>query len=128
MGQKDIDIKARLRAEAAEEAWQADEQEARIGLRLRKWKLGTAWVGIALAASIISVVPFSKGYPLHEHAESVGKFLVYLSMILLTAFVWAGATTYNFWRYLRDTKETHRKFAPPGSKYRAGKSGTHHSA
>jgi len=116
------DIRARLRAEAAEEARQDDEQEAQISLRLRKWKRGTAWLGIALAASIVSVVPFSKGYPLHEHAESAGKFLVYLSMILLTAFMWAGATTYNFWRYLRATTGIHRKFAPPGSKYRTGKS------
>jgi hypothetical protein len=116
------DIKARLRAEATEEARQADEQEARISLRLRKWKRGTAWLGISLAASIAAVVPFLYGNPLHDQWDEIGKKLLLLSMGLLAAFMWAGATTYNFWRYLRATKETHRKFAPPGSKYRTGKS------
>jgi hypothetical protein len=116
-------VEARIRKEAVDEAREAEEQELRIEQRLRKWKRSTISLGIALIASIAGVVPFLDGYPLHDYWDAVGKKILLLSMGLLPAFMWTTVTTYNFWRYLRDTRETHRKFAPPGSKYRAGKSG-----
>jgi hypothetical protein len=115
------DIKARLRQEAAEEAMQAAEQEAQIEQSIRKWKRRTIYLGVALATSIGSVVPFSEGHPLHGYAGVGGKFFVYLSMCLLAVFMYAAGITYSFWQDLRDTKTAHRKFAPPGSKYRTGK-------
>jgi hypothetical protein len=118
MGLKD---KARIQAEAREEAHQDEEQELRLEQRVQKWKRGAALLGVALIASIIAVVPFLYGYPLHNQWDVVGKKLILLSMCLLCAFMYTVATTYNLWSYLRVIKGIHRKFAPPGSKYRTSK-------
>jgi hypothetical protein len=115
------DDRARIREEATQEAREDEEKEMRIERRLRRWKRGTIWLGVALMVSVGSVVPFSQGHSLYRYSGSVGKSLVYLSMCLLCVFMYAAGTTYNFWSYLRAMKRTHRKFAPPGSKYRTGK-------
>ena len=115
------DAKARLRAEAIEEARLDEEQEVRLQQRVRKWKRGTMLLGMALIVSIVAVVPFLYGFPLHDQWDAVGKKLILLSMILLAAFMYASATTYNLWSYLKATKGIHKRFAPPGSKYRTGK-------
>src|SRR5579863_2748194 len=117
------EVKARIRQEAIEEARQDDDQEGQIELRLRKWKRGTMWLGGALLASIAAVVPFLYGYPLHNHLDAAGKKILLLAMGLISPFLWTAGITYTFWRYQRDIKAIHRKFAPPGSEYRTGKSG-----
>jgi hypothetical protein len=117
------DVKARIRRKAVEEARQADEHEAAIELRLRKWRRGTVWLGGALLASIAAVVPFLYGYPLHNQWDPVGMIILLLAMGLIFPFLWTAGMTYGFWRYQRDIKAIHRKFALPGSKYRTGKSG-----
>jgi hypothetical protein len=93
------------RIRPAEESQKSVNDDALITQRLRKWKRGTACLGIALAASVGSVVPFSKGHSLHEYSPSVGKVLVILSMCLLSAFMYAAGTTYNFWWYRRSMKK-----------------------
>jgi len=108
--------KAYLRETAADERRQAQELEADIEQRLRKWKRGTVWLGIALASSIVGVVPFLYGYPLHDYWDAIGKKILVLSMCLLSLFMYSVGTTYNFWSYLRTTKNIHRKFAPPDSR------------
>ena len=113
--------KARIRADALEEARQDDEQEVRLTQRVRKWKRGSTLLGIALVATIVATVPFLYGYPLHNHWDDIGKKLLLVSMCLLCMFMYAAATTYNLWSYLKAIKEIHRKFAPPGSKYRTSK-------
>jgi hypothetical protein len=115
------DLKARLREAAAEEARQADEQEAQIEECIRKWKRRTVYLGVALATSIALVIPFAEGQPLHQYASASGKIFVYMSMCLLALFMYAAGITYTFWQNLRDTREAHKKFAPPGSRYRTGK-------
>ena len=117
------DIKARLRSEAAAEALQADEQEEKNILTLRKWKRRTTWLGILLVLSIVAAVPFLAGFPLHYLWKAVGSKILLLSMILIWPFLWTAAMTYGFRRYQRDITAIHKKFAPPGSKYRTGKSG-----
>ena len=82
---------------------------------------GTALSGAALAASIAAVVPFLYGYPLHDHWDAWGKKILLVTMCVFVVFIYAAATTYNFWSYLRGIREIHRKFAPPDSKYRTGK-------
>jgi hypothetical protein len=114
-------VKARVREAAREEARQDEEQEARIEGRLRKWIRGTTWLGLGLAISVATVVPFLKGHSLHHQWDSVGKKILALSMALLVAFMYAAGITYTCWWHLKRIKETHRKFAPPGSKYRMGK-------
>lgn len=115
--------KARVRAEALEEAKQDEEQEARIELRLRKWKLGSILLGGTLIASIVAIVPFLAGHPLHNRWDSAGRRILQLSMGLFLAFMYVAGTALTFWYYLRETKKIHKRFAPPGSKYRMGKSG-----
>jgi uncharacterized membrane protein YidH (DUF202 family) len=112
--------KALLRAEAAEEARQDEERESGIERRLRAWKRTTLWVGVALLLCILAIVPFADGGPLHQHAGNSTKFLVYLAMCLLAVFMYAVGTSYVVWNYLRATRKTHKKFAPPGSNYRIG--------
>lgn len=114
-------VKARLRAEAVEEARQDEEQEARIERRLRKWKRATILLGVALAASILAVTPFAHGHSLHNLWDAVGKRIMQVAAVLFLAFMYTAGTTYTFWSYLRAMKKIHSRFAPPGSKYRTGK-------
>jgi hypothetical protein len=111
--------RAHTRAEAAEEARHDAEQEARLEEQLSRWKRRAAWLGIALALSIATIVPFADGQPLHRYWGNA-KFVVYLAMCLLSAFMYALGTAYVVWNYLRSIRAIH-KFAPPGSQYRQGK-------
>jgi hypothetical protein len=104
---------AMARREAAAEELKRD---ALTEQRLRKWKRGTAWLGIALIVSVGLIVPFSAGHSLHQHAGGVGKFLVYLSMCLLSVFMYAGATTYNLWSYRNAMRKIYNKAAQPTRK------------
>lgn len=71
---------------------------------LNRWRNRTIVLGVALAISISSVVPFLAGHSLHMHADTIGKYLIYLSMCLLTLFMGAAALTYNRWWYWRKLK------------------------
>jgi hypothetical protein len=93
------------RIQLTEERQKSVNDDDMLTQRLRKWKRGTACLGIALAVSVGSVVPFSKGHSLHEYAPSLGKAFVILSMCLLSAFMYAAGTTYNFWRYRRSMRK-----------------------
>jgi hypothetical protein len=117
-------LKAQLRAEAIEEARQAEESEARAERTLRRWKHATMLVGMLLVASIASLVPFLAGHSLHMHWEKIGKKVLLLSMGLYGAFVYtAGHTWIEYWYGLRELRKIHKKYAPPGSKYRTGPGG-----
>jgi VIT1/CCC1 family predicted Fe2+/Mn2+ transporter len=115
------DQKIRLWKEVREEARQDEEQEVRIELRLRKWMRAAISLGVGVIVSIGAVVPFLYGYPLHDQWNAVGKTILVLSMCLFVAFMYAAGITYTCWSYLKGVKEIHKKFAPPGSKYRMGK-------
>lgn len=96
---KDKAKQKRIRLEA--ETRQDAEQESDVAQRLRKWKRATIWLAIALTASIGSIVPFLEGHTLHEYFAGGEKYLIYLSMCLLSLFMYTAGTTYNFWSYLR---------------------------
>ena len=113
--------RALVKAQALEEAKQNAEQEARLEQRLRKWQRGTVILGSALTVAIIALIPFLAGFPLHAWWFSVGQWILILTMAIFFAFVYTAGTCYVFWSYFRDIKKIHRKFAPPGSKYRTGK-------
>ena len=114
---KDIRAGARIRAEV--EARQDAEQEARIAQRLRRWKRWATWLGVALGVSIVAIIPFLYGFPLHRRWDSVGKKILLLSMGLLPVFMYVAATAYNFWSYLRTMKRDHKTFGPPIDKLTA---------
>jgi hypothetical protein len=104
--------------EAQEEARQAEEREARIGRRLRKWTYATIFLGIALSIAIASSVPFLYGHSLHDQWESVGKRLVELSMGLFLVFVWTAGMTFTMWKYSRDMQRSNKKYAPRVGKHK----------
>jgi hypothetical protein len=101
---------ALLRGEAAKEAKEDARLEATIGQRISNWKRATVSLGLALLASIAAVVPFLDGHPLHKHWDALGKYIVLLSMFLLSAVCYAAWTTYNMHVYLRDVKEVHQDY------------------
>ena len=74
-------------------------EEARTSLN--RWYRRMIGVGIALILSAASVIPFLDGHSLHTRFETIGKYLIYLSLCLLSLFVGSAALTYNFWSYWR---------------------------
>lgn len=110
-----------MQNEYDEETMLDRQKEEWIEKRLKRWKGGTIWLGIALVSSIAAVVPFLYGYPLHESWDAVGKKILVLSMFLLPIFMYALGITYSFWSYLRAIKKIHRDFAPPGREPQDGK-------
>jgi hypothetical protein len=113
------ELEDRIRREALNEAREDEELEARIEESLRKWRLATILLGVGLAAGMVAVTPFLAGHPLHSRWDSVGKKILLVTMGLFLAFVYVAGTYLTFWKYLRDMKKIHKKFAPPFSKYRA---------
>ena len=113
--------RARVRAEAIEEARQHAEQEIEAQQYVRKWKRRTMWLGVAFALCVGGIAPFFDSEPLPQPARSGLDLLVVLAMCFGVAFVWAAAMTYVFWKYLRDIRKIHKEFTPPFMKYRTGK-------
>jgi hypothetical protein len=67
------ELRARVLEEAAQEVRQDEELEVRIEQSLQKWRRGAIFLGIALVASIVAVIPFLYGHPLHDQWDVVGK-------------------------------------------------------
>jgi len=76
---------------------------------LSTWKRRMATMGIALVVSVAIVVPFLAGHSLHEHWDTIGKYLIYLPAFLLSLFMGSAALTYNFWTYCRRLEKTSPK-------------------
>ena len=117
------ELRKRARADAINESKLDDEREAKAERKLRRWNLATAIIGGALLLAIIAVVPFLAGQPLHNWWETIGKRILLVAMGLYGVFVYTVAHTIIFWYYLRGMRKIHKKYAPPGSKYRTGKGG-----
>src|ERR1051325_6321110 len=105
--------RARIREEWAQEIIESEKQERQIEAQLRKWKLGTALLGIAFAAACAGVVPFLAGHSLHEHWDPIGKKILLLSMGLFLPFVFVTAMCLIQWNYLRSIKKINVDYAPP---------------
>ena len=110
-----------FKRQSEEEARHDLEYEQRIERGVRRYRLIAVAVGLSLAASVAADVPFLYGYPLHNYWDVLGKWLVILSMCLLSAFVFFAATAFNWWTYLRNIKKIHREFGPPDTRSRLGK-------
>jgi hypothetical protein len=108
---------------AIEEARQDEDSEIRAKQQLRNWKRSTTLLGILLLASVGALVPFLAGHALHSHWEKIGKKVLLLSMGLFGAFVYTAGHTWIYWYGLRELRKIHKKYAPPGSKYRTGAGG-----
>ena len=75
------------------------------GNYIRLWRKRALYSTLAFVSSCASVYPFLAGHALHEHWESLGKYLVLLSMGLLLVFVLCNASWYNAWQALRDVEK-----------------------
>jgi hypothetical protein len=80
----------------------AAQGEARELMRL--WKRRVFYSLAAFFISCASVIPFSKGFFLHDHAEPFGRILVYLSMGLLIPLVICSTIAFNTWMYARNLR------------------------
>lgn len=92
-------------------AAQPEISHERGARRVKKWIIATALLGLMLIGSISSVIPFLAGHSLHDHFDSVGKYLVYMSMGTLLVFLWVGGMTFASWYYLRKLDENRRRFS-----------------
>jgi hypothetical protein len=88
------------------------EMESAIARSLRKWKLATLYLGLALFASVASVVPFLYDHSLHDHWDTIGKNIVLLAMVLLPAFCYTAWETYNMHVYLSGVKKINQEYPP----------------
>jgi hypothetical protein len=83
------------------------EYLAHARVQLNRWKRRTVVLGLAFAASIIAVIPFLKGFPLHRYWYGV-RYLIWLCCALLFLLTAAGAIAYNQWWYWRMLKKDAR--------------------
>jgi len=63
------------------------------------------FASIAFFLSCASVIPFLEGHSLHAYWQSVGRYLVLLSMGLLIPFVICLGMAMNWWFYLRSLEK-----------------------
>jgi hypothetical protein len=110
--------KARIRQAWEEEVLESEEQERQIERQLRKWKLSTALLGVAFAATCAGVVPFLAGHSLHQQWDAIGKKILLLAMGLFFPFVLVTTMYLIQWNYLRRIKKIHVTYAPPNIKYK----------
>jgi hypothetical protein len=66
------------------------------------WKKRSLYSGVAFFLSCASVVPFLYGFALHAQWNSIGKYLLLLSMALLPVFVYCAAMLWSAWDALRE--------------------------
>ena len=65
--------------------------------QLRRWSVATRALGLMLTGCICAAVPSLAGHHLHAHFGTIGKYIIYLSMVTLVAFMWVGGITYTLW-------------------------------
>jgi hypothetical protein len=89
----------------SEEEIEAVKQNAKE--RLRLWRKRALYSTGVFLLSCALPVPFQKGFPFHIYWESLGKYLVLLSMALLPVFVYCNGLWWGAWRALCDVKKTY---------------------
>jgi hypothetical protein len=69
------------------------------------WRRRSLYSSVAFLLSCAGVYPFLKGHPLHGCWESLGKYLVLVSMFTLVVFVICTGFFYSAWQALRDVEK-----------------------
>jgi hypothetical protein len=72
---------------------------------LGKQKKRAVIATICFIASCSAVVPFLAGNPLHRYWETVGKYILLLSMGLLIPFGICVGWAWSAWVYVRDVRK-----------------------
>jgi hypothetical protein len=73
--------------------------------RIVRWRRLAIYSTVAFLLSCAGIYPFLKGHSLHEHWESLGKYLVLLSTALLVVFVLCTGFLWSAWQALRDVEK-----------------------
>jgi hypothetical protein len=71
---------------------------------IRLWRRRASYSTLALLLGCASVYPFLAGHSLHDHWNSIGRYLLLLSVGLFLAFVYICAMWYSAWQALRDVE------------------------
>jgi len=84
----------------------ADRRRSRAdpAASLRRYLRWTAYVGAGIVATIALLVPFLQGNPLHEYADSIGKYVMFVFKILWILFFWLAGMSWVYWSYLREER------------------------
>jgi hypothetical protein len=75
------------------------------GERIGLWRKRSIYSTVALLLSCASVYPFLEGHTLHQHWESLGKYLIFVSMALLVVWVYCAGLWWSAWQALRDVEK-----------------------
>ena len=71
---------------------------------LRLWVKRLCYCGTALVLCCALLVPFLERHSLHQYWDSVGRYVLLLSMALFFVFVCCAIVTYGAWSYDRGLK------------------------
>ena len=72
---------------------------------IRIWRKRALYSTLALLLSCASVYPFLVGHSLHAHWNSIGTYVLLLSMGFLLVFVYTCGMWYSAWQALRDMEK-----------------------
>lgn len=72
--------------------------------RFRLLKTRTVYSAVALLSSVIACLPFLSGHGLHSYWNSVGQYIVMLSMVLLAGFAYCVGMFLAAWSCLRELR------------------------
>jgi hypothetical protein len=71
------------------------------------WRKRALYAAVAFSFSCALVYPFLAGQALHAHWESLGKYLLLLSMALLPVFACSAGAWWSAWNQFRDLEKTY---------------------
>jgi hypothetical protein len=113
-----ISNREQLKQEIAEESQRDLEIEKRTVAKLRSWTIATVISFVCLLASVLSVIPFSKGHALHDRWDPIGKDLVSLAMGVFLIFMFIATITMSFASYLKTMRQINLKYPARRDRHR----------
>lgn len=81
--------------------------------KLRRWVKASVLSTIGLIICISSTVLFLYGHALYGYFDSIGKYLILLSMCLLPITAFIAGLTFIIWRSSVALRERNMKYCPP---------------
>jgi hypothetical protein len=91
------------------------EVRSLAGDHIRRSRRRAVLCGLAFVLSCGLVYPFLAGHSLHEYWDSLGKYLLLVSMAAFTAVVFTSGLWWSAWQALRDVEHENRVAHPKSS-------------
>jgi hypothetical protein len=91
----------------SEEEVQAVRKNAE--LRLRLWRTRSVYSLAGLFLACVAVAPFLAGHSLHSYWNSVGKYLVLVSMGLLVVALYCVGLCWGAWSAMRQLEDRRKE-------------------